>query len=572
MPTVKQLQAALKKRGLETTGRKAELEARLAASDSAAGRPDIPAPHPSAARAGGMPRKQLAVKGGPRPSGAPPVGRPATKAAGGAQRKGAARSGSAQLKQQTGRLMELLLSREDIRSALLRPELFGGVLGLWRLRRISHDWRRWAEEMLATLPRLVALGGTSRSKVFTDEEYDWGGEPGDQWTGPQSTARAEVLDLRTMAWALGSDSSDEDIPAGEDSEEDEDEEEEQEQEQEQEQVKGMAAMAPAAAGALRVPNSRRRRSRFMACQMPDGRIVAAGGFACGTDGFTGATGGVRRAEQWVPGTGAWTDLPKLPDTRWSALAVALADGRVMLIGGFTSDFNQEASVLALSPGADSWAELEPMGQPRVGSCATRLPNNQVLVAGGFTTVDGHQETHKTLDTVEIFDPAENSWSALPSMPTACQFASCCVLPSGRVAVFGGSAATSGPNHQEALLAHLEVYTPTSQTWETLPSTSLVPQTSGCAVAVLGGLIVVGCGVSQQASNEDGSVYEDEFPSQCQLFDEATGRWYTLPHEMNFPRTAMQVVAVPRFGEQLPMATGDAMRDALMAVKQEIQGD
>ena len=58
----------------------------------------------------------------------------------------------------------------------------------------------------------------------------------------------------------------------------------------------------------------------------------------------------------------------------------------------------------------------------------------------------------------------------------------------------------------------------------------------------------------------------------QLFEEETGRWYTLPHEMNFPRTAMQVVAVPRFSEQLPMATGDAMRDALMAVKQEIQGD
>ena len=37
MPTVKQLQAELKKRGLETKGKKAELEARLISQQQAAG-------------------------------------------------------------------------------------------------------------------------------------------------------------------------------------------------------------------------------------------------------------------------------------------------------------------------------------------------------------------------------------------------------------------------------------------------------------------------------------------------------------------------------------------------------
>lgn len=52
MPTVKQLQADLKKRGLDTKGKKAELEARLAEDDAKKEAPEEAAPEEAAAGGG----------------------------------------------------------------------------------------------------------------------------------------------------------------------------------------------------------------------------------------------------------------------------------------------------------------------------------------------------------------------------------------------------------------------------------------------------------------------------------------------------------------------------------------
>ena len=50
------------------------------------------------------------------------------------------------------------------------------------------------------------------------------------------------------------------------------------------------------------------------------------------------------------------------------------------------------------------------------------------------------------------------------------------------------------------------------------------------VAVAGGLLAVGGG-------------EDE-PIPDELFDEASGRWFELPHPMAVPRTATYAVSLP----------------------------
>jgi len=69
----------------------------------------------------------------------------------------------------------------------------------------------------------------------------------------------------------------------------------------------------------------------MACRRPDRRIVAAGGFKpiVGTRMWGRGAGGPgeHRAEQWVPGTEAWTALPDLPESRWCAASVVGLSGR-----------------------------------------------------------------------------------------------------------------------------------------------------------------------------------------------------------------------------------------------------
>jgi hypothetical protein len=61
----------------------------------------------------------------------------------------------------------------------------------------------------------------------------------------------------------------------------------------------------------------------------DGRVLFAGG--PDPEGL-----GTREAELLDPDTGAWTPLPDMPGARVTAEAVALADGSVLIAGGYSN--------------------------------------------------------------------------------------------------------------------------------------------------------------------------------------------------------------------------------------------
>ena len=63
----------------------------------------------------------------------------------------------------------------------------------------------------------------------------------------------------------------------------------------------------------------------------------------------------------------------------------------------------------------------------------------------------------------------------------------------------------------------------------------------CAVSVAGGLLAVG-----GARDEDVDPRENPLPllPDCELFDEASGRWFTLPHQMAEPRDSVSAVSLP----------------------------
>ena len=117
-------------------------------------------------------------------------------------------------------------------------------------------------------------------------------------------------------------------------------------------------------------------------------------------------------------------------------------------------------------------------------------------------------------------PGDGAWSDLPPMAHGRSEAAACVLPSGRVAVVGGIS-RAGRNAGEA-------FDPKTGAWSTLPLMAR-GRSHHAAVAVAGGLVVVGGGGSD-APNE--------------LFDEASGRWFELPHLMAEPRFVTCVVSLP----------------------------
>jgi hypothetical protein len=198
----------------------------------------------------------------------------------------------------------------------------------------------------------------------------------------------------------------------------------------------------------------------------------------------------------------------LMEARDDQVVVALADGRAMVIGDI-------ASVEALAADGSGWSALAPMGTVRGGLAAVVLPCGKVLVAGGYN------RGSILLNTAELWDPATGAWSDLPPMEHERYNAACCVLPSGRVAVVGGYGSDYNARRDG------EVFDPVARTWQPLPPMAHARAWHG-VVAVAGGLLAVGTTVG--APNE--------------LFDEASGRWFALPHPMAQGRVRCNLVSLP----------------------------
>jgi hypothetical protein len=378
-----------------------------------------------------------------------------------------------------------LLDHDDIRANVMRAE-YHSVLSLWRLRGVSRVWRKWADDVLAGLPRVVAISGTIKAdpEAIEEDMDDLSGID----TTTTGTREVESLALHSMVW-----STDTAVPA--------------------------------------LPVSR---SSHSACVLQDGRVVVAGGWESDTE--QGGRPGT--AEIWNPNADQWESLMDLPEKRWCGAAVALSN-RVVLLGGFCQTeptFKTTASVISLdldqsaSPGA-GWISLHPMSQARSCLAATVLPCGSVFVAGG------QDDNGNFVSTAEVYNPEADTWSALPFMsyPWSCH--TCAVLPSGNVVVLGGH--KNSPNDYDADAPIGEVFDQTEGTWVPIATTGLDLQTSleeAEAVCVPGGLILAG-GVI------DNDEWDDENNVSPHLFDEFAGRWFRLPHEMVTHRRSTQLVTV-----------------------------
>jgi hypothetical protein len=259
---------------------------------------------------------------------------------------------------------------------------------------------------------------------------------------------------------------------------------------------------------------------FSLGQLPGGRLVAAGGTAGERGDATAA------AFEWAPGRVAWTPLPSVGTARAIAAAAVLSDGGMLVASGFEFYDGGDclASVEVLAADGSGWAALPPMATARVGAAAGRLPGGQVIVAGG-DGADGNGDgdgDDEALASAELWDPATGAWAALPPMAQPRRFAAGCVLPSGRFAVLGGEDEENN-GHKEAA----EAFDPVSRAWQPLPP---MPRdmVAGAVVAVAGGLLAVG------GYDHEGAM----------LFDEESGRWFTLPHQMPTGRAGHGLATIP----------------------------
>jgi hypothetical protein len=206
--------------------------------------------------------------------------------------------------------------------------------------------------------------------------------------------------------------------------------------------------------------------------------------------------------------------------RVSHTATLLADGRVLVTGGRTTDgLTTLASAEVFDVKAKAWKVVAPMSTGRSHHTATLLADGRVLVTGGTSAdPDPTQSRFVALDTAEVFDPVKNTWTRVAPLHDARNGHTATLLDDGSVLVVGGA------REQRVHLASVERYEVKTNTWTVLAPLH-VARWMHAAVKLKGGEVLV---MGGRGAGKVGSL------DSVERFDLDAGAWSTVP-AMTEPR-------------------------------------
>lgn len=163
----------------------------------------------------------------------------------------------------------------------------------------------------------------------------------------------------------------------------------------------------------------------VAAALLDGRVL----FASGVDGATS----IRTAEIYDPASGEFGPAPDLAKDRLFAAGATLGSGKVVVAGGKKADVAPQASTEVYDPSTNTWNLASDLAERRTGAAAVTLQSGHVLHIGGFD-----QGAGTSVDKVEIFDEATGKWTEIGALEKAVSLPTATVLSDGQVLVCGGS--------------------------------------------------------------------------------------------------------------------------------------
>jgi N-acetylneuraminic acid mutarotase len=207
---------------------------------------------------------------------------------------------------------------------------------------------------------------------------------------------------------------------------------------------------------------------------------------------------------------AWELVANIGVGRASA-AVAAVDGMVYVIGGRANGVLKTAavenSVEVYDPAANTWTALAPK--------PTGVVNDEAGVIGGIIYVPGG-------GVLEAYNPATNTWLTRAAMPA--------VVSSGTVAVVGNRLYVLGGKVEGVVGGGCYVYDQPSNTWSTCAPMTYARQSAG--VGVIEGKIYVYGG-------DAGSFYSTS--RDLERYDPSNNTWTTLAHSGGSGWTGVGVV-------------------------------
>jgi hypothetical protein len=250
------------------------------------------------------------------------------------------------------------------------------------------------------------------------------------------------------------------------------------------------------------------RASHTATLLPDGRVLVAGG--CAADGCEDAERAIR-AEFYDPARARFVEGPAMSTPRVSHTATALADGRVLLVGGWPGEGRLPlATAEVFDPATSAFgATAAPMAARRGGHTATRLRDGSVLIVGGTSG-------SVALNSVELYSPVQRAFRTVAPLPAPRATHGAALLADGRVLVVGGQ---SGVGHGNSLVDTAVVYDPRRDAWQEVGRLSVPKYKLAVAPLPDGGALVIG----GQTADEAGARLDT-----TELFDTRTGRFSSGP--------------------------------------------
>ncbi len=161
-----------------------------------------------------------------------------------------------------------------------------------------------------------------------------------------------------------------------------------------------------------------------AAQLADGRILITGGW--------NGKEATKSAELYDSNTNSFTSISAMSIARIGPIATPLRDGRVLLTGGEPSPGVGIKSSEIFDPATLTFSLSGSMSEKRGAHVAVALADGRVLLSGG------HRARGEILQSAEIYDPATGEFSPTGDMTIPRHKHAGILLPDGRVLIVGGS--------------------------------------------------------------------------------------------------------------------------------------
>ena len=248
-------------------------------------------------------------------------------------------------------------------------------------------------------------------------------------------------------------------------------------------------------------------------------------------------------------TPEWKTIGELAQPRAYASAVALSNGKILVVGGFDrfagEVMNQQSELI--DPATGTVILLPQMLLGRVHHSMTSAWEDLVVVAGG---VEWEETYWSPVDRVDVFRPSQRGWVQGAPLRHPRSDHAATALQDGRVLVTGGNANTT-------LLSSTEIYNPRSDRWtEAAPMPRARTQHS--AITLVDGRVLVTGGI-----DVNGAPTSTTF-----IYDPRTDSWADGPL-MTIARLQQVVVALPS-GDVL-LAGGDGAASGTSEVYRFAEG-